>query len=174
MIDLTEHYTDPVFDWFKAGVQMLGGVRFDVRGTIALFGEEPEVRGVHSPEQVTGIKVGQRCGHIHFLHTARWTDSIQGAEIAAVAVKYGNGEVKKFPIQDLVQVANDWSSAPGKPKEADVVWIGTNPSANSSLECLRLFKYSWLNPHPDWDVSAVDLSSSRGNASYVLVAMTLE
>ena len=90
------------------------------------------------------------------------------------SVADANGQVEKITIQDLVQIAGDWSSRPFAPKQAQVAWIGADPSADSFQRCVRLFKYTWPNPHPDWEISHVDLVSTKSNASYELVAMTLE
>ena len=174
MIDLTDCYTGPVMEGVRVGLQTLAGVRFDVRGVVALFGRKAELNGIHGPEQVAGLKVQQRCERMHLLHTARWADAIEGQAMASVLVKYANGQVEKITIQDLVQIANDYSSWPFAPKRAQVAWIGADPLANSLQKCARLFKYTWPNPHPDWEVSHVDLVSSKNDASYVLVAMTLE
>ena len=174
MIDLTDYYTGPVMEGVRVGLQTLAGVQFDVRGVVTLFGWDAELHGIHGPEQVAGLKVQQRCERMHLLHTARWADAIEGQAMAAVLVKYANGQVEKITIQDLVQIANDWSSNPFAPKQAQVAWVGADPLANSFQYCVRLFKYTWPNPHPDWEISQVDLVSTKSDASYVLVAMTLE
>jgi len=54
------------------------------------------------------------------------------------------------------------------------VWIGTNPFANSLHWSVWLYRYTWSNPHPDWEISHADLVSAKTEASYVLMAMTVE
>jgi hypothetical protein len=73
-----------------------------------------------------------------------------------------------------VQIAHDWSDSSSAPKQAQVAWVGADPLANSRQYCVRLFKYTWPNPHPDWEISQIDLVSTKSHASYVLVAITLE
>jgi hypothetical protein len=177
MIDLTEYYTEPVIDRYGSvpvGLQTLAGVQFDVRGIVRLFGWTAELRGIRGPEQVSGLKVQQRCERMHLLHTAGWASGIVGEAMAVLVVKYANGQVEKIIIQDLVHVAHDWSDSPSAPKQAQVAWVGADPIANSRQQCVRLFKYTWPNPHPDWEISQIDLVSTKSHASYVLVAMTLE
>jgi hypothetical protein len=174
MIDLAEYYTGPVIGAVPVGLQTLAGVQFDVRGVVRLFGWSEELRGIHGLEQVTGLKVQQRCERMHLLHTAGYSSEIEGEAMAVLVVKYANGQVEKFTIQDLVQIADRWSSNWLVPKQAEVAWVGADPDANSWQQCVRLFKYTWPNPHPDWEISQVDLVSTKSQASYVLVAMTLE
>ncbi len=174
LIDLTDYYTGPPMKGLQVGLQTLAGVHFDVRGVVTLFGWNAELRGFHRPEQVTGLKVQQRCERMHLLHTAGWTSEIEGEAMAVLVVTYANGQIEKITIQTLVQVAEDWSSTLSAPKQAQVAWVGTNPLANSLQRCTRLFKYTWRNPHPDWEISQIDLVSTKSHASYELVAMTLE
>jgi WD40 repeat protein len=174
MIDLTDYYTGSLWAGEPLGLQTLAGVRFDVRGVVALFGWDAEFHGVHGPEKVTGIKVEQRCERIHLLQTARWAFGIEGEPMAAVLVRYTNGQVEKIAIQDLAQVGSDVSSRSAAPRQAQEAWIGVDPLQNTWQQCVRLFKYTWSNPHPDWEVSQIDLVSTKSHASYVLVAMTIE
>ncbi|MCX6927819.1 MAG: hypothetical protein NT154_32110 [Verrucomicrobia bacterium] len=174
MIDLTEYYTGPVIGAVPVGLLTLAGVHFDVRGVVTLFGWDDELRGIHEPGQLTGLRIQQRCERMHLLHTAREASGIEGQVMAVLVVKYANGQVEKITIQDLVQIANDWSSEPFAPKQAQVAWVGADPHANLFQKCVRLFKYTWPNPHPDWEISQIDLVSTKNDASYMLVAITLE
>ena len=174
LIDLTEYYNGPVLGGVQVGLQTLAGVYFDVRGAVRLFGWNAELRGFHRPEQVTGLKVQQRCERMHLLHTAGWASGIEGESMAVLVVKYANGQVEKITIQDLVQIANDWYSSLSAPRQAQVALVRADPLANSSQSCVRLFKYTWPNPHPDWEIAQIDLVSTKSGASYELVAMTLE
>jgi hypothetical protein len=174
LLDLTDHYTGFVEEGVPTGLQTLGGVQFDVRGEIALFGQGPEARGFRRPEKVAGIRVQQRFGRLHFLHTAGWANTPDGEEMATVVVEYVNGQVEKIPIQNRVHVADHWSTAQLAPAQAEVVWIGTYPFANSFQKSAWLYKYTWPNPHPDWEISRIDLVSTKTKASYTLVALTVE
>jgi hypothetical protein len=182
-IDLTAHYTAPLTDGFsdarretglQAGLQSFGGVIFDVRGLIQLFGREPDQRGLKRPEQVMGIHVQKRAVKLHLLHTEQWADLTEGEEIAALTIHYANGQSERLPIEHAVHLADTWSGASAVTKQAQVVWIGTTAIANANQAALRLFQYTWPNPHPDWEITHVDLASARTKASYILVAMTVE
>jgi len=182
-IDLTAHYTAPLTDGFsdarrevglQTGLQKFAGVNFDVRGLVQLFGRDPELRGVKRPEQISGIQIGQRAARLHLLHSEGWADSTEAEEIAALTIRYANRQEEKVPIQHAVHVAGDWSGTPSTTSDAQPVWIGTTALANANQNSVHLYKYTWPNPHPDWEIAQVDLASAKKKASYVLVAMTLE
>lgn len=175
LIDLSDHYTGAITEGLPLGVQTLGAVRFDVRGQIGLFGLGSEARGSRRPEKVSGIKIQQRCARLHFLHTVEGgAYRTEGEPLATLVVAYANGQSEKLAIQNQVQVSGDWSAPEYAPKQAETGWIGTNPFANSLQWSVWLYRYTWSNPHPDWEISHVDLVSAKTEASYVLLAMSVE
>ena len=99
---------------------------------------------------------------------------IEGEEIAALTIHYADGQDERLPIQHAVQVADAWSGASAVTKQAQAAWIGTTALANANQGAMRLYQYTWPNPHPDWEIAQVDLTSAKTKASYVLVAMTVE
>jgi hypothetical protein len=182
-IDLTAQYTAPLTDGFsdarrdvglQIGVQKFGGVTFDVRGLIQLSGREPNRRGIKRSDRVTGILIGQRTARLHLLHTEQWAWDKDNDEIAALNIRYANGQEEKAPIQHAIAVAGDVGGGGPAAKQARLAWIGTTALANANQNSLRLFQYTWSNPHPDWEIAQVDLVSAKAQASYVLVAMTVE
>ena len=71
-------------------------------------------------------------------------------------------------------MADAWSGSSAETKQAEAAWMGTTALANASQAAVRLYKYTWTNPHPDWEIAQVDLASAKTKTSYVLVAMTVE
>jgi hypothetical protein len=182
-IDLTEFYTAPFTDGFsdalrevglQAGVQTLNGVTFDVRGLIQLYGRGSDLLRLKRPEQVAGIKIQQRAERLHLLHTEQWANIVEGEEIASLTIHYANGQRERLPIEHAVNVADHWSGSSATTKQLEVAWMGTTALANANQAALRLYKYTWPNPHPDWEIAHVDLASTKTKASYILVAMTAE
>ena len=163
-VTLIDYYTGPVMAGLRVGLQTLAGVRFDVRGAVKLFGWGAELGGIHRPERVTGLKVQQRCERMHLLHTAGGTSGIEGEAMAVLVVKYANGQVEKITVQDLVQIAGS-SSRLSAPRQAEVAWVGADPRTYLFQSCVRLFKYTWPNPHPDWEIAQIDLVSTKSQAS---------
>ncbi|MBI2946707.1 MAG: hypothetical protein HYY23_03615, partial [Verrucomicrobia bacterium] len=175
LIDLSDHYTGAITEGFRVGMQKLGGVSFDVRGQIELFGLGAEARGHRHPEKVSGIKIQQRCARLHFLHSVEGgAYRTEGEPLATLVVAYANGQSEKLAIQNRVHAGGDRSGSEYAPKQAEAVWIGTNPFANSLQWSVWLYKYTWANPHPDWEISHIDLVSAKTEASYVLLAMSVE
>lgn len=156
------------------GLQKLGGVTFDVRGLVQLSGREPDQRSLKRPDQIAGIQIHQRAMRLHLLHTEQWADSTEGEEIAALTIQYANGQSHRLPIQHAVHLGSKWSVSSSVTKQAQVAWIGTTAIANASQNSIRLYKYTWTNPHPDSEIAHMDLASAKTKASYVLVAMTVE
>ena len=56
---------------------------------------------------------------------------------------------------------------PGAVPEADTAWIGSNPVKDR----VGIYKYKWVNPHPEKKIVSIDMKSS-GKAVLVLVAIT--
>jgi WD40 repeat protein len=182
LIDLTPFYTPSSHGWFTeprrhfglgVGIQTLANVRFDIRGVVELFSINDAQRGNLGPEKVSGIRVGQRCAKLHFLHTGGWVNW-EKQEIANLVVHYANGQAMAWPIIANVHLSSDWGGAQSQAKDAEIAWVGTNPFANSSQATVRLFKYTWTNPHPDWEISHLDLISAKTKSSYHLIALTAE
>ena len=116
--------------------------------------------------------MGQRCSKLHFLHTGEWVDWKE-QELANLVVHYANGEAIALPIIANVHLSGDLGGGSGA-KDAEIAWIGTNPFGNSSQATVRLSKYTWTNPHPDWEISQLDLISAKTKSSYTLIALTAE
>ena len=181
MIDLTRFYTPSSQGWFTeprrhlglgTGIQTLANVQFDIRGVVELFSINNAQRGKVRPEKVSGIRVGQRCSKLHFLHTGECVDWKE-QELANLLVHYANGKAMPLPIIANVHLSDEWGGGSGA-KEAEIAWIGTNPFADSSQATARLFKYTWTNPHPDWEILQLDLISAKTKSSYTLIALTAE
>ncbi|MBI2927384.1 MAG: protein kinase [Verrucomicrobia bacterium] len=181
MIDLSARYNAPlpVFPGgrevsFAPGVRELGGVRFDVRGSIRLQGTEAAKRGEVLPEAVTGIGIDRLCQRLHFLQRASWAGAEKGRPVATLVFHFANGEQVRQLLESQIHVGDSWSTSPYEPEVAKVVWIGTDRDSNAASSTQRVFKYTWENRHPDWEVSRLDVSSARSKASYSLLAVSVE
>ena len=126
------------------------------------------------PEQVAGIKIHQRAARLHLLHTEQSAGTVEGQEIASLTIHYANGQREQLPIEHAVNVASEWYGPSTETKQGEVAWTGTTALASANQGTLRLYKHTWSNPHPEWEIAQVDLASARTKASYVLVAMTVE
>jgi hypothetical protein len=122
------------------------------------------------PESVAGIKVAARGTKLHILHGTE-QQAEPGTEIGNYIIKYADGSREKIPIvygRNLV----DWWHYPSQkndPSAARVAWTGSN----EKLE-VRLFAFTWTNPHPDREIATIDVVSSRTICDPYLIAVTLE
>jgi WD40 repeat protein len=180
-INLTPHFTAPITDelsdarrdvGLQIGLQTLGGVIFDVRGLVQLNSRSAELWQQKRPESVKAIQIHQRAARIHLLHTEQWANTETNEAIAVLTFRYANGQQERLSIQHGIQVGADDDGGPADVKQAQIVSIVARPY--SSPPSVRLYKYSWPNPHPDWDIAQMDIESTRTKASYVLLAITTE
>jgi hypothetical protein len=186
-VDLTNYYgTSLNDDWFNhpghdlqdvsEGLELFGGVLFDVRGLIVLAGTRSlAVSGLALPESVLGIPVGRKGTAVHFLQASAFVGSAPGLKIGEYVMHYENGETR---TADLIYGENelDWwvNPAEGHVTKADEVWFGSNPATRSRGTKTRLIQFTWNNPLPDVPITAIDFVSSLTTSSPMLVAITVE
>ena len=140
-----------------------GGVLFDVRGAIHLL--------LSRNHSVEGIRVGQKCRRLHFLHTTSDFEPTKTREIAAYRLNYVDQTHREFPIvygQDLRD--GDMSTDSNDAQHATVVWTGTNAFSDR----IRLFLRTWQNPHPGLEIRSLDFVSRLDGSCPSLIAVTLE
>lgn len=186
LVDLSEHYTSSLDDnWFchaghdlrdlPKGVQVLGGVAFDIRGLVQLAASKSiEVTGVVFPEAVEGIAVHRSGQRLHFLQACFWNTE-EGAKLGEYVIHYADGETRSAPIVYGRNITDWWVRPGGKAlPEAETVWRGSNPATESMGLTTHLLKYTWENPRPEVEISTVDMVSDLIEAGPFLVAMTVE
>ena len=151
MIDLSRYYnaalTEPrpgspagSLATLPRGLRKFAGVDFDVRGIVQLGGKSPAANKF--PAEVTGIKVGQKCQHLYFLHAACFGGAVdEGKEIAAYVVHFAANQMRlEIPVSYGRDVRN-WLSRPNEPEESNdltVAWKGTNAVSYSPGRPIRL------------------------------------
>ena len=184
LLDLTPHYNWTLADgWdpigpgvdlrsLPIGPHELAGVDFDLRGVIRLSSSELERQSELSyPKQITGIKVGQKCRRIHFLHSTGWIGS-DGTIIARYLLHHANGTQTEIPVV-YGEALRGWflSSDPStKLSSSKVAWVGTSSAAFS----IRLFLFSVTNPLPEVELSSLDLQSTMTGSCPFVLAITVE
>jgi hypothetical protein len=182
-IDLTEYYNAALLqtwhpgmpnnslDVLPPGLLQLADVVYDVRGIIQLSGSDLRKAGGHYPEQINGIKIGQRCRQIHFLQAAGW-HSPDGTRLGSYVLHFADGSEQVIPIVYGKNV-RDWNGSNDTDTEVTggtMVWSAIN---NAGLH-VRLFKSTWINPMPEKEITALDYTSTMSNAAPFLLAITTE
>jgi hypothetical protein len=172
-------------DWFQhpghdfqdlpKGVQVLGGVAFDVRGLIQLAASKSlEVTGVVFPEAVMGIAVNRLGRQLHFLQACFWSTE-EGTKLGEYVIHYADGQVRTAPIVYGENIMDWWVRPEDKlPAEAEEVWRGQNPSTRSYGFMTHLINYTWKNPLPEVEITTIDFVSDLIEAGPFLVAITVE
>ncbi len=155
------------------GVQTLGGVQFDIRGIVQLANKS----STHWPHEVKGIRVGQKCRRLHFLHAAGWgKPNLEGKQIGAYVVHFATYQIRmEIPIF-YGRAVRDWHVQAGEPpadKELNQVWRGAN-ELTRGRETLRLFMTTWENMVPDIEIESLDYVSALADAAPFLIAITAE
>jgi hypothetical protein len=185
LVDLTEHYnaslTEPMHGGAKgndlselksgeAPVE-LKGVRYDVRGIVQLKGREL----ASYPQERTGIRVGQSCEKLHFLHATAYAVPTNTV-IGHYRVRYADGTVKSIPVVYGKDVLDWWVD----PKDAvaarlcDIAWEGGNPVTRNNARVVRLYHTVWKNPFPLESIRSLDFVSEVTLSAPFLLAVTLE
>ncbi len=196
LIDLSNYYTRPLADapdtdWpvetynlstLARGVQVLAGVKFDLRGMVRLLGNDASndrstaAQRMAAGEHISGIRIARCCRRLHFLHGTGWVETA-GKEIAQYVIHYADGEVARRPVRYDNDVRNFIWLTPGDLAEhPDAVraWTGTNALTAENGLSLRLYKSVWENPRPDVPVASVDFVSTMTACHPFLIAMTAE
>jgi hypothetical protein len=187
LLDLTSNYNALLTDsWhggdgntlssITPGMQNLGGIDFDIRGILQLSCKP--MANSRFPTQVKGIKVGQKCRRLQFLHSGCYNAPGQdGEQIAVYVVHYANNPARlEIPIVYGRDV-RDWhwqSNEPAAPKELKVAWTGENDDSRRGGHPIRLYLTSWTNLIPDMEIESLDLVSSMNQAGVFLLAITAE
>ncbi len=184
LIDLSAHYNGLLDETWHAGgvenntlanlpqgVQEFGGLPFDVRGVVQLYGRDAaEQLSVKFPKAVEGIVVGRKASKLGFLHGCGWA-SERGTVVAKYVVHYANGESREIPVTYGEDVRDWWSNDPDSGGSLKPAWSGEN-TAISGGPPKSIYVKIWENPLPDVEIRAVDYVSTQSNSAPFLIALT--
>jgi hypothetical protein len=186
MVDLSNYFnTSPDDDFYNypghdyqdlpRGILTLGGVKFDVRGLIALTCNFSLLSTrVLMPVEVDGIKVNQKGKKLHFLQACGF-GAKPDTKVGEYVIHYVDGQTRSIPVVFLKNTTDWWVKPTDLPlPDAVEVWRGQNPSSRNSGAFTHLLKYTWENPLPDVEVSTIDFVSTFNTGAPFLVAITLE
>ena len=178
LLDLTEHYNAELTEtWtpenslaeLAPGVQRLGGVEYDVRGSINLRSRS----ALSYPHQVRGVRVVQKCERLHFLGGVGF-DCSNGTQVATCRVRYTDGQSLEVPVISGRDTSQWWYRPDDNAGALDVVWTGTSPAAAAGGYRVRLCHSAWENPRPEVTIESLDLISTMTDCAPFVVAITAE
>ena len=52
--------------------------------------------------------------------------------------------------------------------------MGLNQESHAASQQVQVFRYTWENPHPDWELQELDIQALDTKGSYELLALTVE
>jgi hypothetical protein len=155
------------------GIQVFGGVPFDVRGVVQLSGIQAEQQlRVRFPKVVEGIPVGRKAERLHFLHACAWPSPV-GSQVGMYVIHYANGQQQQVPINYGKDVLDWWLNEGTDGFAVDVAWRGGNPAAPGGPE-LGVFKTMWHNPRPEQEIESIDYRSAMTDSAPFLLAITVK
>jgi WD40 repeat protein/tetratricopeptide (TPR) repeat protein len=184
-IDLTLYYNRPLqvrigmkfiqgLQELAPGLHTLAGVTFDARGRVDLHNRRWKL---DLPQQVAGIRIGQECSALHFLHAAHYAENEPARALAEYVIHYADGTTEIAPAihgRDIAQHEHDDAWNP--PSPLTKAWTGKRDwhSGKRQPRSASLYKMIWRNPHPGKRVESLDFRLVPPSASPFLVAITAE
>ena len=150
-----------------------------MRGVVQVSGQWLRRQGRKFPERVEGLKIGQTCHRLHFLHAAGYVSgSVNGTQIARYIVHYANGEQREIPVVYGRDVLRHWAhSAPTNSAAGPVLaWMGKAGPTNAPAAGLSpaLYHTTWLNPWPQVPIESLDFVSAMTEVDAFLVGITVD
>jgi hypothetical protein len=165
---------DNNLDRVPRGIHKLGDTYFRIGDNMV------QVRGTGKPNvpaSVAGIKVGARGQRLHILHgNQQQTDA--GTELGNYVIHYADGSQEKIPIAYGKNLVDWWHFPTQKndPSDAKIGWKGGNDLVDRNNEGaeIRLYAFTWTNPHSDREIATIDVVSSVSECDPYLIAVTVE
>lgn len=185
-IDLTPYYDSELSDFDKPGVweavphglQNWGGVPFEAKGLLQLYGTGSAGSGSVFRDRVVIDVAGRRFGQLHVLHGTAYS-APAGTPVARLVFRYSDGTSREQPVLYAHHVRNWWRAKVEFPvRVADpntkVIWRGTHRQAEVYGKTLRLYKTAFPNPEPAKAVAKLELVSTKAEPAWVILAMTTD
>jgi len=165
-------------DWLlPRGNHAFDGLPWKIDGVVLLYGSNSVQKKNPARTNISDIAVNRKFAVLHLLAGAQQT-STNGTVIAKVHLNYADDTEATLDIRYGNHVYNyigPWHrpEKPLKNKNVHQAWHAQfGPSANND-EYLRLFHVPLKNPHPDKEVRAISLQSTKKAAALMVAAITV-
>jgi hypothetical protein len=183
-LDLTQHYRMKASDFDKnkrypwpaapRGSQTFAGVPLEIGGALLLWGQRNAEMGLAFPEQITGIPLERKFEFLYICHGA-FFEGPAGTPTCDVVFHYDDGTSASDTLE-CGGDARDWfligdgMVGPSNPRST-LAWKGEG-LAGDRPQAIRFCLTAVANPHPDKEVTALDLVSSKSQAAACILAIT--
>ena len=158
----------------RSGIDDFNGVTFDARGIIQLASKVSfEKSHIRYPENISGIPINCRAKSLCFLHSSAW-ESEKGTEVVQIVVNYANKAQRTISINSRIEVEDWWFHLQNSifPAKAKLAWQGSNARVEDLGFVLKIYRYTWVNPLPEVEITSIDLISSMNDTGYMLYGIT--
>ncbi len=185
-VDLSQHYNallteswipggreDKSLSTLPVGLQVFGGVTFDVRALIQLAGRALETRTQRYPRSVQGIKIDRKLGRLSFFQGCAWPVP-DGTRIAQFTVHYSNQATGVIPVIYGAPVRNWWPSSGDMSGTNDAAWVGGNAASRAQKSPIRLYVVHWTNSLPDVPIKTLDYQSEVTDSAPFLIGISTD
>lgn len=165
------------------GIHTFGGVSFDVEGAVQLAGTPLPRAKMKFPARVR-IPILSTCSKINILHGAG-NMTTPGMKVARLVLNYEDGSKAQMDIIGGRDVL-DWlgpiyntDSGDGRyttSPDTELAWAGTDRAFERRFPqfSVRLYRTTFINPHPDRVIASVDFVSALRGAAPLLEGLTIE
>jgi beta-galactosidase len=162
------------------GDNVLNGVSYNIRDfktsplpSCIMLGGTGAPAGL--PNALTAIPVAKKADALFFLHTARqfknWTAPKTGDQTPPVVfqyvINYANGTTEIAPVRLGWEVDNWVNATPQNGKNSTVAWATAFPNDKSKDQAVA-YQYIWANPHPELEITSVDIAYPGTGATYAV------
>ncbi|MDB6023028.1 MAG: hypothetical protein JWQ04_2885 [Pedosphaera sp.] len=169
------------------GINIYGGVPFDVEGRVQLMGRGLEQWKRIFPVTARNIEIRRKCAKIHLFHGENCNmDAQERGAVARLILHYADDTQQTIEIISGEHLL-DWCGAiyttGVRPEQrvlsspdAELAWVGQNAFTKRRHKdfSLRLYKSTFANPRPDVEITSVEYVSTMSQAAPFLLGMTVE
>lgn len=165
----------------ETGVHSFAGVGFEVGARLMQLGST-----VHPkyPGEIRGISVNRAADRLHFLHASQGgayqqrghrAHEADGTLVGHYEVHYQDGTSESISLVYGEQLRGWWNWDKNlSAQDASLAWTGENANAKRYNISIRLYRFTWENPHPGKTIASIDFISAGAKAAPFCVAISSE
>jgi len=174
---------DHTLEALPAGVNIYGGVPFDVQGIVQLDGPSVQTGIKKWPSAVKDIAIGHSFKKLHLLQGAFNIVAPNGhIKFAQLILHYADGTQASLDLAGGAQALRCVDAKVPQeigllqPPQTELAWTGANPylTENNPSASLHLYRTTFDNPKPGTKVTAIDYISTMYNPGPFMVGLTIE